>query len=285
MKPASSNTERKFDLRPQTYFSSKSSPDYKKGEEEYFIAHAVLSFRAQEKFAKDCGPIRCQHFPAEFFIDQIIRAGQEQPGRGPLSSLPEQVEKCVIEAIRNLGVDALRPVLDDLKAAKTVERKKDAYIRFKLNNGLGDYICRIIRIWRLQIEKGAPDIRRRAIRRLKEVGRALIPDTRGKTKKTEDAGTKALNVKFFYYRELFRLYHIQNALRSSSGLRNYSLKVKAASKNFKMPMEQIRSFLGLDENDDILRGSGPITLKDMARELTAHHFSITRHRVSNILAS
>jgi hypothetical protein len=112
--------------------------------------------------------------------------------------------------------------------------------------------------------------------RLKKIVKDILPDTRGK--KTNTA--YPLSVKIFYWNELFRLYHIRKTLQS--GQRNMSQKVKAASENFEMRIDQIRDFWKLDEDDHpTVR---PIPLKEMARILTARHFKLTQHRVSNILA-
>jgi len=191
------------------------------------------------------------------------------------------VEKYVIEAVKRLGIDAIRPDLEKWKSEKTDELRACVYIDSKTKDALGGSISTIIRLWQLQVKHGSPDVKRHAIRRLREITRALIPDTRGK--KAKDSGLRAFEVKWFYYKEIFCLYHIKNALRSTPG--TFSRKITAASKNFGMPIDQIRYFWGIAQDFTVRRGSGPFTIKDMAKELTAHHFKITQQRVSNILAT
>ncbi len=130
---------------------------------------------------------------------------------------------------------------------------------------------------------GTKEARQSAIKRLKNITKAVIPSGQGKRGDKIESGA----VKFFYYQEMFRLHQIRNALKSPLGAINQSQKVKDVSNNFGVPIGTIRQFWFLDENDK--PKSRRVSLKEMARILTADHFCtpqyrMTQHRVSNILA-
>ena len=147
--------------------------------------------------------------------------------------------------------------------------------------GLGPVICEILRFWQDQVNQGSAKDRQQAIKHLKAFGKALIPEARGKRKNTRTAS--AYEVKKFYLKELYRFYHVQHAIRSSAGPKNSSLKVNQASQNYKLTIQSIREFLGLDKDNNPDRQ--PFTPKDMVRELTARKFKITHQTVSNLLSS
>ena len=144
-------------------------------------------------------------------------------------------------------------------------------------NCLGGIVCRVLGSVTHQALRGSYGERNKAKRRLAKIVRGIFPGTRGKKKNT----VNPLEVEVFYWKELFRLYHIQNALRTPG--KSHSVKVKTASRNFDMPVERIRDLWKLDK--DSQPTVRPISIKEMARILTAQHFAITQHRVSNILAS
>jgi hypothetical protein len=128
---------------------------------------------------------------------------------------------------------------------------------------------------------GKPSAAKRARDSLKRMAMSFVPDTRGRRKKQERIFP--FDVKRYYFRQLFRIYHLRDALKSRTGGRKE--KIKRASEDFDIPVDVITEFWGLDDAMGIQRGSGPYTNKDMARVLTARHFGITQHRVSNIIAS
>lgn len=176
--------------------------------------------------------------------------------------------------VRRDPLDYLHP---DARAAKEAELEELRY-----REGLGPLICMVLRFWREQIQSGGSPIeRRRATKHLKDFGKALIPEARGKRKNIVTAN--AYEVKTFYLKELYRLYHVEHAVGSYDGPRNFSLKVKQASENYGPAIESIREFLGLDEDDKPDRQR--FTPKDMARELAARKFKITHPTVSNLLSS
>ena len=172
---------------------------------------------------------------------------------------------------------------DPLEYLHPLARAQEEAELFELRyrEGLGPVICDVLRFWREQIERGSLKQRRLAAKHLHQFGEALMPETRGKRAKTLEASH--YEVKKFYLKELYRLYHIDNAVRSSSGPRNHRLRVKEASENYGLSVVLIREFWGLDEDDSPDRQ--PLAPKDMARELTARQFNIKHQTVSNILSS
>jgi len=158
--------------------------------------------------------------------------------------------------------------------------QEEAELReLRWREGLGPVICDVLRFWREQVERGSLKERRLAAKHLREFSKALIPETRGKRKSTLRASY--YEVKKFYYRALYRLYHLENALRTTPGSRTE--KVRAASKNFEIPLETIRELWRLNE-DDSPKGR-PDPIRQRARLLTARHFRVTEPAVSNIIAS
>lgn len=146
---------------------------------------------------------------------------------------------------------------------------------------LGGHVCMVLHFWRRKAQEGSLKERQQAIKHLKAFGKALLPETRGRRKNRRTAGV--WEVKMFYLKELYRLYHIENAMRSRQLPRNKSLKVKQISQNFGMSAESVREFFGLDGNDDRVRRR--VTAKDMARFNTVRRFDIGEGAVSNLLSS
>ena len=82
---------------------------------------------------------------------------------------------------------------------------------------------------------------------------------------------------------LFRLYHVEHALKSSDRPRNHALRVKEVSENFRIAIELIRELWCLDEDDEP-NGKRPIPTKEMARLLSGRQFRISQQRVANLLS-
>ena len=177
--------------------------------------------------------------------------------------------------VRRDPLDYLHPLA---RAAKEAELEE-----LRHREGLGPLICMVLRFWREQIQSGSLIERRRATKHLKDFGKALIPETRGKRKNIVTAN--AYEVKTFYLKELYRLYHVDHALQASDGPRNQALKVKEVSKSFQITVVQLRKLLGLaddytpDPHLDRLK-----TPKEMAVVRTAEHFKLVPGRISNILS-
>jgi len=270
-------------LEPKAYLPSKYHPDYSKELSHYIGSHFSQPSSLGHKLER-----------ASYYLENINRSGKvwekipedEIPTTEAMKqefySMPEEMGSYAIEAVKELGTDALR-LHDGYKTAlrKNHQREYPSEISRSIEtlDQLGAAVIRIIETWQAMIRFGSPSVKRRAEKQLKGLLKALIPETRGKRK--GGLVIAADELKSFYYEELFRLYHIKNALRSHSGYR--SERVRLASVNFEMPVETIRELWNLDGND--CPQARPISLKEMARILTAQYYGITQPRVSNILAS
>ena len=179
--------------------------------------------------------------------------------------------------VKRHPLDYLHPLA---RAAKEAELKELRY-----REGLGNLICMVLRCWRKQIQSGSLMERRRATSHLKDFGKSLIPETRGKRKSIVTAGI--YEVKTFYLKELYRLYHVEHALKDSTGPRNRALKIKEIGERFQMPVQKIREFWWLDKNGEPVNPHRTriATPKDMARQLTARKFKLSLQAVSNRLSS
>ena len=248
--------KRKDPLEPKAYLPCKSHPEYQNRELNYFVEHY---------FGKKW---LLKHRSFLGIIDPRVVASvyQKEIERAKVNS--DEMDKYVSETVKLFG-DHFLELTEDLNPLRFCEEAE------RLAAG----VCRVLGHLRSTALKGTYAERKKAKARLEKILKAILPDTRGKKKKT----VNLFVVQNCYWKELFRLYHIRNVLHGP-GL-NQSRKVKAASKNFEMPVKTIRELWGLDEEDKILRGSGPFTIKDMARELTARKFSNTLQTVSNILSS
>lgn len=245
-------------LKPKVYLSSKSHPDYLKQEWEYVGA------QYQRKLQKKGRVAYLPYLPGltdpasllTFYRNELEQAKVNDEGK----------DQYVFKAVKLFREHPLELTvsLNPLRFSGEAER-------------LGAAVCRVLgRLGRSGV-KGDYDTRKKARKRLENIVKGILPDARGKKKNTADP----LEIQQFYWKELFRLYHIQNALRASG--KNPSQKVKAASQNFDMPIAQIRDLWKLDEDDQTT--VRPIPIKEMARILTDQHYGITQHRLSNIMAS
>jgi hypothetical protein len=177
------------------------------------------------------------------------------------------------EPKRQNRVDYLHPLA---RAQVEAELRELRY-----RESLGAMICHVLRFWREQVQRGSLKERQRALKHLKAFGKALLPEMRGKRERLRTA--RPYEVRTFYLKELYRLYHVVHFIKSSDGPRNHSLKIKEASERYELSIELIREFRGLNGADNPDRG--PFTPKDMARELTARKLNITHQTVSNLLSS
>jgi hypothetical protein len=239
--------------QPRAYFSNGYDPEYRKEQARYVAAH-IFPHGPKAPLRK-LGP--------SFYADQIQQGWSKESGLGPFR---EEKDRYISEGLKLFGETSLG----------------DGTWPFHLTdqaNQLGGAICRVLGYLLQQTCADKKEQRQMATRRLEKIIRNTKPETRGKRKRV----IRPEAVKFFYFGELFQLYQIQNALRSPTGSRNSSRKIKEVSKNFGMPIEQIMELWKLDENDQ--PRYRPIPMKEMARILTAEHFQLTQHRVSNILAS
>lgn len=129
--------------------------------------------------------------------------------------------------------------------------------------------------WQCAVNQGRT---RPFLRLLKEIGKALVPHAKGKGKK-RGAGNNAA-VRFWYYKMLFRVTKTAHILKTPG--RPVGSRIKFASEQYGLSVEDIKHFWRIDEDNSPI--GRPLSLKEMARILTAKRFGITQHRISNILA-
>ncbi|MGH7794229.1 MAG: hypothetical protein ACREQ2_04910 [Candidatus Binatia bacterium] len=289
------------------YFSNCSDPGYKSAEWS-FVASYVLgpkykkyldkAMQERKRFLQDPTiPSLYKVSPAHFYEIKIIKCLDRLPDGTTKSR--DDVGPIIVEVLRRYGMDAIR--LAGLKLFKIAgKRKIIRYVeetlhplalraeraeRAELKNldRLGGWVCGVIRQWQEQALRGDFEERRKSGKWLRAIFDCLIPSAVGKRKKR--VGASAFEVQEFYYRELFRLLHIRHALRSSDGPRNHHLRIKKVSKDFNFPLEAMREFLDLDENNEPKDKIFIVTPKEMARRLTARNFQIASQVVSNRLSS
>lgn len=242
-------------FEPKVYLPDIRHPKYSTRGTDYFIEHNRK--KLHKRFGRSFGlglnepRVLAAYYRQETETSKILSA---------------QKDTLIVEAIKLFGDEPLELTvsLTPLRFCEDAER-------------LAAAICYVLGWLTFEGLRGSYDERKKARSRLRKILKDLWPDARGKKKNTSDP----FRVQLFYWNTLFRLYHIQNALRASD--ENQSQKVKAASQNFDTPIEQIRELWNLDEDDRPT--ARPIPIKEMARIVTARHFGITQHRLSNILAS
>ena len=268
--------KRQDPLEPNVYLPSKSHPDYHRLSREYYHSQLFPGYPHIEP--EKPHPVEKHYRKQVDYIKNILQGWQRRANRTPYFA--EEADKYVIDAVKEFGLDALR-LPPEQEEIVTGRRPAGGFSKdlFEITYQLGAEVCNVMRYWRTLASNSLSE-RARATKRLREVAKVLTPDTRGKKKRLAfDSGV----VKAVYFELLYDLYQVDHALRSPSGPRNFSLKVKAVSKSFGMQIEQIREFRNLDENNQP-KGS-PLSIKEMARILTARKFGLTQHTVSNLLAS
>jgi hypothetical protein len=235
-------------FEPTIYLPSTSHPDYIEQLNKYTALHRRR--RATGYLALGLSNRRAQYYAGQLEQSKVHSDTQD---------------RYVVDAVTLFSehVLELTASIEPLRFSSDAER-------------LGAAALRVLANIRSQAIDGNYEERKRGKARMKFVLKGIFPSARGKKKNS----VSPIEVQFFYWRELFRLYHIRKELRSHEGTKTQ--KVKSASKKFELPVGEIREFWGLDENDNPDRQ--PFTLKDMARERTARHFRIKHHTVSNILS-
>lgn len=274
-------------FEPKTYLPSKSDRNYSKEAAKYAVFHIFLCSAKWNKWVAKGAPTdlstsaevaEMKEALAADLTDLIAQGWKEAPyGKGK-ATFSDKAAEHVIGAMHIFEVDALRLLPVDEPIVRGQDSSDSRLPGLTRMDQLGVSVCNVIRHWHDQAKKGKLEERRRAREHLKKVCEALIPDSRGK--RGSSLTVPPLDILLYYYKEMFRLYHIQNALRSMPG--RTSEKVKAASENFGMTVEQIRELWNLDDTD---KPKGrPVPIKEMARILTARQFNITQHAVSNMIA-
>ncbi len=114
---------------------------------------------------------------------------------------------------------------------------------------------------------------------LKEIGKALIPQAKGKGKKGQ--ALNRFDVAFYYYKMFFRVTSTARLLKQPG--KPAGERIRLASERYHLPVADIKTLWKIDEDNS--PAGRPLPLKEIARILTAKRFAITQHRVSNIIAS
>ncbi len=249
---------------PKFLLGSVSDPVYEEAE-RVFVAGQILSLHKVRKMQRkvDWERLKGWNHP-QVYLERIKTAWSAH-------EFSDDGIKAVITAVKVHGLDGFWA----LKGNTEVMRDD----RTKALCELSVEILNVLRHWQQLVREGNIKQRQKAARCLRQFGQAFIPQTKGKKERKQVNPTE---VKIFYYKELFRLYQIRNALRQLAG--SFGHRVKAASKRFEMSVDQIKELWGLDE-EDYKPKMRPLTTKEMARILTARHFEIAQQSVSNIIAS
>ncbi len=307
--------KQELQLEPKIYLPSKDDPNYLTQELQYVLNHDLperdrkkLSQCSSEQlkyiFDHDLfergGKKRNSHnngnkVTEQLCLNKILQGWKKAFDRKGTLILPKETEKYAIKALKEFGVDALRCPVQEERFVRENYANRTYLIEEMLLKGesvsfpkqlpeiidqLGAAVCMVLRYWRNQVLKGDHKTRGNARKRLQEVGKALIPDTRGKRKITTDTR----EIRFFYWKEMFRLYHIQHWLEQ---IFKTGSEVERIGKNFNMPPDQIRKIFlkHLKDLDDYIPELRDVSIKEIARKVTAKHFNLRMHTVSNILAS
>jgi hypothetical protein len=270
--------KRRRDKKPSEYFRGKADSGYAKAEIQY-VLRQCQSARSQEASSADLEAIFLGYcMPLYFFLERIRR------GWGHEDSLSQKffsdtADRYVIRAIKKFGVDSLRLTAQNEEVLK--QDNSDYFTKYlQLKDRLATAVVEVIRYWQGLCFSGLAVLRKRGVTQLREVARALTPETRG-AKNRLNFGSET--IKAYYYRQLFLVDQIAHALKVSNGYRNRSLRVKTVSQAFEMRLETLRELWCLDGEDN--PKCRPDTLRDMALLLTDRAFKITKHRLQNILSS
>ena len=247
---------------PERYWPSASDPGYKN--DLFFYVHLHNPPDWREKRERE----QAARWPFERIRGYVktIKSDLEHPDQ--LAS--QEAISCAVEAIQKFGVDALCPP----RVWRHRELRRQYEVRFLRLALLSECLTGLIEKLQIDVSTGIGGSQPK--KQLQKILNALIPESRGRKKKVS-----ARTIKMLYYKELYRLYHIRNALKKAGKTR--TAKVKEASLNFGMPVERIRELWKLDENDQTT--VRPIPIKEMARILTADFCKVTQQTVSNAITA
>jgi hypothetical protein len=305
MQSIAQKSGRTKDRELEKYFPNCNDPGYKSAEWSFVASYTLgpkyekklsKAFDKRKKLLQDPNiPSLYKTSPANYYEIRIIKC-LDRLSDGT-TKYSDDVAPLILEVVRTYGMDAIRlsslnlfKVNGKEKIIKYVEEtlhplasRAERAERVELTNlhRLGAWVCGVIRQWQEQALRGNLEERRNARKWLKDTFQSLIPSAVGKRKNILAA--TSFEVQEFYYRELFRLLHIQHALRSSDGPRNHNLRILQVSNNFNLPIEAIREFHNLDENNQRKPVRFIPTPKEMARRLTGRKFQISQNAVSNHL--
>jgi hypothetical protein len=244
---------------PSRYFDSIHDPAYRKALNAYVMAQmfpsppsprAVRRYRKKSKFLKN-----------EVSARDCIQAIDQSWEVGP--NFQESGDKHIVEA------------MELFKSIRffwgRIDPPPEAVVQ------LGGAICLALGRLFYEIETGDASERRLASKRIRKIFCRILPETRGKRRNTVQRTT----VSDFYYREMFRFYQIRQALKTAQGT-SPRTRITIVSKNFEIPVKQLRKLFGFDENYTL--EARPLSVKDMATVRTAQHFKLAPGSVSNILS-
>ena len=278
-------------VKPQRYHPNSKCKEYTRDLAAFVLPRisgtdVVKNIAAKVKVLNECRELL--HSTAD--TDSWIIKGLLDTG-WPKKHLDDnrQLEKWTNDLIK--AIQKSDRLTDDGRHA-ALERLADLYLEKRRRNNVLNFVglfgvdalridLVIEELRRLVCQARAHSLRelREGSRRFKEFIGSLLPDNRGN--RTNTLAGNPSQIKLYYYEQLFRIYHVENALRTLPGtLRN---RVKTASENYELPVETIKDLWKLDDTYTPI--CSPVSRKEMARLLTAKHFRITQHRVSNILAS
>jgi hypothetical protein len=267
--------KKKDALEPERYWPRASDPGYRGDLIAYLDDQDIRHTRWHPEWERDRERDWIETSDRITRLYEQIRAGASYQ---PFCLPSQQAINCVIEAIKLFGLGALVPPVwkRSFALGLSPRARKERLRWYFRHKWLAEAVYKLIE--GLRILTGSEVYGAKAKKQLERIMKTFIPDGRGRLKK--GMRRHPYTVRLYYYEELFRLYHIRHFLRQPGQLR--SEKVREASRRFDMPIEQIREFWGLDEEDNLDRQ--PFTLKDMARELTARRFRISQQTVANLLA-
>jgi hypothetical protein len=264
----------------EVYLHSTSHPEWQRHEDDYVFQENVK--RARRAFKKNKNTLintslRSQLKEISRYA-KLIDAGIRNPGdRGQaqelLPTISKRAENQVFEVIEKFGLEIFTPMFMSSRASV----KKS---NFSPQDRLRDILIAAIDIWQTRIMEGTDQESRAAKKTLQKLFNLLTP---ARFKRRDAETTRPISqdeIREFYYRQLFKLRQVQRALELSPG-RNRSMKVKSVSQKFEISVDDLRDFLGVDEDGVYCRKA--LTLKEMARRLTAKEFKIRLSTVSNLI--
>jgi hypothetical protein len=270
---------RRQDEKPSQFFKAKTDPEYLRAEILYVLKHCQTG-RSQKAFSTDCESLFLGHCMPLYFYLERIRRGWEHKDSLRQRFFSDTADRYVIAAIKKFGADSLRLTAQDEEVLR--EGNTDYLTKYlQLKDRLATAVVEVIRYWQGLCLFGYAVSRKRGVTQLREMARALTPETRG-AKNRLNPGSEIIRA--FYYRQLFLVHQIDHALKDKDGYRNQSLRVKTVSEAFKMAPEKLRELWCLDEEDK--PKWRPDTLTDRAILLTDRAFEkLTKYRLQNILSS
>jgi len=272
-------------FEPRFYLISHTDPRYQKETIRYALGHIYgsrSSIKPPKKQLRAFNSLDDKQRRAFFYLSRIRRGQIHRSGK---LSFSKRAQDLAIEAVREFGMDAIRLSGPDSQVVKEADERDLRLAYLDAMDHLGALICATIRGWQARAASKKLKSRRRATVHLKDLAAALAPDNRGKI------GADRFDVLYFYYTQLFRLHHVNHALRTPNAKRErggFEARVKAASKNFGLPLNTIMELWRMeftkDSDKPITIISKPATIKDMARILTDRHFRLTQQTLSNLIS-